>query len=91
MKRKKTYTVEDLKNKVNHMILHSPDRHKNGRESLGVLLESVLMETGNYRGFGYLTPDNMKASENGISFGIQYDEKGNPNFEDTDHTRVNYY
>jgi hypothetical protein len=63
---RKTYAVSDLRDKVNRMIAHS---HKNddpdtapfgsvigraNRTALFVLLESVLHDTDNYRGFQYL-------------------------------------
>ena len=90
-KKKKTYSVSTLTDKVNRMILHSPDRHKDGRESLQVMIESVLMETGNYKGFCYLTANDMRTSENGMSVGVKHDGNGNPHFDNTDHTRVYYY
>lgn len=90
-KKRKTYSVSALTEKVNKFLLHSPDRHKDGRESLMVLIESVLMETGNYRGFCYLTENDMRTSENGMSIGVRHDENGNPLWDNTDHTRVYYY
>lgn len=63
---RKTYAVSDLRDKVNNMIAHShtnddPDAAPFGsvigranRTALFVLLESVLHDTDNYRGFRYL-------------------------------------
>ena len=50
---RKTITVEDLKVRVNNMIERSNSTPE-ARRALGVLLETVLMDTGNYNGFNYL-------------------------------------
>jgi hypothetical protein len=63
---RKTYNITDLRDKVNSMIAHS--RQNEGKEigpygltagptdriALSILLESVLHETGNYKGFRHL-------------------------------------
>jgi hypothetical protein len=53
---RKTYEIASLRNKVNSMIAHSHANAcpKDGRIALFVLLESVLHDTGNYKGFQYL-------------------------------------
>jgi hypothetical protein len=50
---RKTIEVEKLKRWVNGR-LDSPMTDKDGRWELARLLERVLHETGNYKGFGYL-------------------------------------
>lgn len=92
---RKTFKVEDFKDKVNGILLHTPDRSLEAREQSMALLESVLHETGNYSGFGYLDVDDMVGSDNGNTVGINdtvskklpYDER----FADTDRTRVKYF
>lgn len=86
---KKTIAVSDIKATVNNMIINSQDDDKQGRESLIVLIESVLMETGNYKGFKYLSPFCMQHSKNGVSVGIMPD--ADDKFANTDHTRVMYF
>ena len=87
---RKTYDVDKLKDEVNIMLLNSTDGSKNEREELIILIESVLMETKNYKGFHYLSVKDMEGSQNGISVGIIWD--GNKaTFEGTDHTRVHYF
>lgn len=67
---RKTYNVSDLRDKVNGMIAHthandnpdyqpfgSPERRAE-RTALFVLLESVLHDTGNYKGYRYLDGSN---------------------------------
>lgn len=51
---RKTIAVSELVTRVNHMIAATADPRREERQALAVLLESVLMDTGNYRGFNYL-------------------------------------
>jgi hypothetical protein len=98
---RKTISVERVKEMVNDMILHTPDDKKIGREALGMLLENILHETGNYQGYNMLTPNMMKESKNGCSVGINdfdfskndltWKEENEIKFNNTDHTRVFYY
>jgi hypothetical protein len=91
---KKTIQVETVKKMVNHTLLHSPDDAKGERQGLCMLLEKILMDTGNYRGFNYLTKEKMKESEYGVSIGINspaVELTIEKKFEGTDHTRVFYY
>lgn len=96
-RKRKTVEVERLKQYVNDVCLNSSDDMKEGREALGTMLENILMETGNYKGFGYLNKTHMEKSRNGVSVGIheEYvydttDEGYKKRFADTDHTRVRY-
>ena len=92
--KRKTYEIKKLKTMINDMILHSPDSHKQGRISIGMVLERALMETGNYEGYGYLSKDDMKKSENGMSHGINIPVEKltmEERFNNTDESRVFYY
>lgn len=51
---RKTYPVETLREKVNRALVVLPDEMGEGRMALASLLEAVLMETGNYKGYRYL-------------------------------------
>lgn len=53
---RKTIQVDTLRDKVNEM-LRAPDGSREGRVALTVLIESVLVDTGNYHGFQYLTSE----------------------------------
>lgn len=85
MKVRKTIEVSIIKNMVNDMLLNSSNDQKDTRESMGRMIESVLMATGNYKGFRYLTNKDMEYSDNGNSIGI----------DDTltiiDNSRVEYF
>ena len=97
-RKRKTISVDRLKEMANHYMMHSPDHHTANRAGNAVLLEAVLHETGNYNGFGYLNANDMKASDFGNTVGINttpdkpaesltYEEK----FEGTDDTRRFYF
>lgn len=50
---RKTVAVADLKDRVNKILAHAPTTRQN-RIAVASLLEGVLMDTGNYKGFQYL-------------------------------------
>ena len=92
---KKTFEVEELKQRINLMLLNSTDDYKDGREALINIIEHVLMKSGNYGGFVYLDVDDMKSSDQGMSIGVNDTSKLNlsmeEHFANTDHTRVKYF
>ena len=55
---RKTIEVAKVRDTINEMIEYSWRHHLNtgeaGRYSLGIALESILHDTGNYKGFKYL-------------------------------------
>ena len=90
MTTRKTISVSSLKQKVNEMLAQSICR----QERFGMIrvLEFTLHETGNYRGFRYLTEREVPTGE---LPGINVDDKGPlddilARFQDTDCTRVEY-
>ena len=91
MKQKKTIRVDELREKANFFLLNSYDYQKQEREGVRNFIETVLMETGNYAGFGYLTPNQMEDSEQGASFGIDPNREQDNWFDGSDHTRVFYF
>ncbi|MDP8268241.1 MAG: hypothetical protein P9L97_05880 [Candidatus Tenebribacter davisii] len=96
-KSRKTFKVEDLRKKVNDYNLNSQDKLIDQRTAQSMLLEYVLMETGNYNGLGYLDHLQMAKSRDGISVGMNTDKKGHvlekyaDRFVDTDRSRVYYF
>jgi hypothetical protein len=94
MASRKTIEVERVKKQVNSMLLHTPDEMKAERRGMAMVLEHILHESENYRGFAYLGEHDMKQSLDGKSIGIlPYVEGGNPSdrFIGTDSTRVHYF
>lgn len=54
MAKRKTFSVAELKARVNRMLTESKPEMVESRVTAACLLETVLHETGNYLGFRYL-------------------------------------
>lgn len=67
--KRKTYKIETLIEKVNGMLMGSAPDEGEARQGMATVLESVLHETGNYRGFSYL-PTEWKADGSGLRDGF---------------------
>jgi len=90
---RKTYKVDDLKATVNAFLFNSEDSMKDARDQMSMLLENVLMETGNYDGFRYISRVEMQESKMGATFGIELncpDLTTEQQFHNTDYTRKQY-
>ena len=96
----KTVSVIKLREKANHYLLNSPDDMISARHAVGSFIASVLHDTDNYKGFGYLTAADMNNSS-GSSVGINgehglfpcalSENQGDGRFDDTDNSRICYY
>lgn len=87
---RKTINVDRVKELVNNVCLMSAKEKKDVRQGSMNILEAILHETGNYRGFSYLSDvidgqPGVRHDANGIL--LPYPER----FENTDPTRVRYY
>jgi len=72
---RKTISVDRVKELANQMLANSHDScgaSPEYRESITALISSILHETGNYKGFRYLSDSETPAGE---SFGIDDDLK----------------
>lgn len=67
MKKRKTFEVESLKEQANSFFLNSCNDFAAQRKAIQSFTSDILMQTGNYRGFGYLTKNDVKE---GSTFGI---------------------
>jgi len=85
MSKRKTIEVEAIKDQANKVFRDSADEYKTGRAATQTFVEDLLMKTGNYKGFRYLT----KGETAGKSFGITFDETNTPTYNDQ--TRVSFY
>lgn len=90
MAKRKTFDVAELVNLVNGICKDSDPEYAERRQGAMNVLECILHQTGNYKGFRYLM--NGQCSGNP---GVRYKD-GNildypARFEDTDRTRVMYY
>lgn len=88
---RKTIRVEDVIDWANHYLATSDDKHRERRRGVIVMLDMILFETGNWRGFRYIT--NLETDH---TPGVRYDENTGEildhpeRFENTDNTRVQY-
>ena len=98
MASRKTMSVVDIKNFANNQLASSI-RYERQKESIegidaefrqGVMsmIEAVLMDTGNYKGYRYLSLDEVPT---GCTPGIRRDRGDEKKFENTDRTRVRYF
>ena len=98
MARRKTIEVEKVKDMANRALVASMrwsnedgkyvavDRY--WRQGVMLVAEQVLMESDNYKGFGYLSEDDVPKGElPGIRLNNQIPDR----FENTDNTRVRYF
>jgi hypothetical protein len=95
MSKRKTVDVEFVKTLVNNMLEHGAyddDRHQQFRFGALTVLEEILHETGNYRGYGYLLQEQLLPTcRPGVNYlnGVPH-----PDFEerfaDTDNSRRVY-
>ena len=98
MARRKTIEVEKVKDMANRALVASMrwsnedgkyvavDRY--WRQGVMLVVEQVLMESDNYKGFGYLSEDDVPKGElPGIRLNNQIPDR----FENTDNTRVRYF
>ena len=90
MSKRKTINVAEVRYTVNNILKDSAyddDRHQQWRMGMILLLEDILHKTGNYKGYSYLTQDEIIPD---CRPGVRY-ENGKSNFVDTDDTRRYYY
>ena len=92
-KSRKTVDVGYLVDTVNTVLAVSIESYKGRRDGMISLLESVLHTTGNYKGYRYLTADELpNGGKPGIRVGfdgemLPYTDR----FTDVDDTRRSYH
>ena len=89
---RKTFSVNELRIRVNTMLATSigGTAGKHRREGMQNILEQILMDADQYRGFRYLSANEVPPGE---LPGIVRQENGQPvvPFESPDESRVEYY
>jgi len=87
---RKNFSIKWLIEHVNKFNATSADSYQDEREGKSMLLETILHEAGMYKGFSYLSADELEGDA--MSVGIrEQKEDGSWNFDDTDRTRVAYF
>ncbi len=90
MSQRKTINVAEVLHTVNKVLkvsAYDDDRHQQYRMGMCILLEDILHKTGNYKGYSYLTQDEIMPD---CRPGVRY-ENGKAEFVDTDDTRRYYH
>ncbi len=87
---RKTISIKWLIEHVNEFNRTSEDIYVAEREGKSQFLETILHEAGCYNGFSYLSACQLE--KDAMSVGIrELKANGLWNFDDTDHTRVEYF
>jgi hypothetical protein len=86
--KRKTIEVAEIVAKANQVFRDSGNEFKTGRAATKLLVEDILMKTGNYKGFNYLTESEV---EPGKSFGIEWSNQPKPEPKFHDQTRIKFY
>lgn len=87
MAKRKTISIEALKAEANKIFRDSVDDYSGQRQAIQSFVGPLLMKADQYKGFGYLTSDQMEA---GKTPGMMKLEHGrDPVF--LDQTRIRFY
>jgi len=68
--KRKTIPVENIREQANRIFLNSKNDYADQRKALQYFVADLLMQTGNYKGFGYLSKSDVTP---GTTFGIDRD------------------
>lgn len=85
MSKRKTIRIEDLKAQANKVFRESADDYTEGRKHIATFVNDISHQTGQYKGFGYLSKDSVAP---GKTFGIEFKNNA-PIFHD--HTRIEIF
>ena len=88
---KKTVDVQAIKDKLNDLLRNSRGNDpyiKGVRQGYITIVEEILMATGNYKGYRYLTAGEMNY---GDEPGVSYDWEGRGVTKFLDETRISFY
>lgn len=83
---RKTIDISFIKEKANFYLANSKNECIKEREQIFVFTSNILHEAKNYKGFGYLTENNV---EKGLTWGITFGENGKNEYKDE--SRVFFY
>ena len=88
---RKTFEVSKLVDTVNSILKSTGPERAETRQGMMNVLEHVLHETGNYKGFRYLLKDECEGNP-GVNYlnGVPHPDV-NLRFDNTDRTRVMYF
>jgi len=91
---RKRFNIDDFRHRANETLASSTGS-ADQRQGIMWAIEHVLLDTGNYRGFRYLTANEVPAGHvPGINISPidgQHMEDHEARFTNTDRTRVSYF
>lgn len=91
MSKRKTIEISKLAEMANDILKNSGADYADIRQGTINLIESALMETGNYRGFRYLDETEVSANAKPGIRDTASITRNQDNFRDTDSTRRYYF
>lgn len=86
MKTRKTIELKKVKDQANCFLLNSKNELQSARFSLQHFVAGLLIESGGYKGFGYLRKEDVAE---GSTYGIEINPDGSKKFPDE--SRVHFY
>jgi len=91
MRKRSTIDVDYVRDTVNSVLRNSGNNcPKERRQGMMNILEDILHSTGNYKGFKYLSRNDVPfAADPGVNLGFENDYDAR--FAGTDRTRVEYF
>jgi len=84
---RKTIDINTVRKMANDYLRDSCDDAKEGRIAIMAFVENILLQSKQYKGYGYLTDVGMLKSLEGTTVGIRDYGK----FDNTDNTRISYF
>lgn len=84
MKPRKTIEIEQIKEQANSFFFNSKNELAESRKVLQNFVSQILMDTGNYKGFQYITKQQMMTS--GYTYGVDW-SSGKPIHSDESRIR----
>ena len=85
---RKTFEVADIRKVANDVLRTSSNGSKDYRYGVLAMIERILMDSGNYHGFMYLSEKDLPE---GALPGIRSDVPNIEQFDFTDETRRKYF
>lgn len=84
MRSRKTVEIEQIKEQANSFFFNSKNELAETRKHLQSFVSQILMETGNYKGFQYITKQQMMTT--GYTYGVDW-SSGKPVHSDESRIR----
>jgi len=84
MRARKTIEIEQVKEQANSFFFNSRNELAESRKVLQSFVSQILMKTGNYKGFQYITKQQMMTAD--YTYGVDW-SSGKPVYSDESRIR----